>query len=234
MSDYNFFDKFHNKYHHDDHIECLMNHLAKFFKDDEMTAFHEIISPDFHLDVYFIKPANRNYNILLTSGMSLLEMTVNAEIENRNDYHFAELMVLTPKDLDFAQVYTGNEKNSWIISMLKQTARFPHHYNTFIAIGQTLQATEDMQPYNSETDYVGCAILPSVTFDVDFTEFKCDDKKINIYSLFPLYKNELEYKIQKGYAGLVDLLNKAQPKEIIDNNRKNLINNKGFWNIFRK
>jgi len=234
MSEYNFLDKLHNKHHYDEHIDCLTNHLSKYFKDEEITVFHEVVSLDFHLDVYFIKPANRNYNILLTSGMSLLEMTVNAEIENRSDYLFAELMVLTPKDLDFEQVYTGNEKNSWIISMLKQTARYPHHYDTFITIGQTLQATEDMRPYNSETDYVGCAILPSVTFDSDFTEVKCENKKINIYSLFPMYKNELDYKIQKGYAGLVDLLNKERPKEIIDNRRKNLISNKGFWNIFRK
>ena len=234
MSEYNFLDKFNNKHHYDEHIECLTNHLSKYFKDEEITVFHEIVSPDFHLDVYFIKPADRNYNILMTSGMSLLEMTVNAEIDNRNDYLFAELMVLTPKDLDFAKVYTGNEENSWIISMLKRTARFPHHYDTFITIGQTLQATEDMQPYNRETAYVGCAILPSVTFDADFTEIKCNDKKINIYSLFPMYKNELEYKIQKGYSGFVNLLNKTGPKEIIDNQRKNLINNKGFWNIFKK
>lgn len=234
MSDYNYLDKFHNKHHYDEHIECLTNHLSKYFKDNEITVFHEIVSLDFHLDVYFIKPADRNYNILLTSGMSLLEMTVNTEIENRNDYLFAELMVLTPKELDFPQVYTGNEQNSWLISMLKQTARFPHYFDTFITIGQTLQATEDMKPYASETDYVGCAILPSITFDQDFTEVKCRGKKINIYSLFPLYKNELEYKIQNGYAGLVDLLNKAQPKEIIDTKRTNLINNKSFWNIFRK
>lgn len=234
MSEYNFLDKFHNKQHYDEHIECLTNHLSRYFKDDEITVFHEIVSLDFHLDVYFIKPDNRNYNILLTAGMSLLEMTVNSEIENRSDYLFAELMALVPKDLDFAEVFTGKEKNSWIISMLKETARFPHHYDTFIAIGHTLQATEDMQPYSSETEFIGCAILPSVTFDSDFTEFKCGDNKIKIYSVFPLYKNELDYKVQNGYAGLVDLLNKAQPKEIIENKRKNLVNNKSFWNIFKK
>jgi hypothetical protein len=234
MSENSYLDKFNNKHHYDEHIDCLTNHLAKYFKGDEITVFHEIVSLDFHLDVYFIKPVNRDYNILLTSGMSLLEMIVGSEIKNRSDYLFAELMVLISKELDFSQVYTGNEKNSWVISMLKQTARFPHHNDTFLAIGQTIQATENMEPYSNETNYVGCAILPSVTLESEFTEFNCGDNKINIYSLFPMYKNELDYKIQNGYAGFVDLLTKGRPKEIIDNKRKNLISNKGFWNIFKK
>lgn len=234
MNEHNPFEFLHSKHQYHEHVKCLADHLSKYFKDEEMTVFHEVVSLDFHLDVYFIQSASRNYNILLTSGMSLLEMNVNAEISNESDYQFAELMALTPKDMEFAQVFTGIEKNGWIISMLKQTARFPHHYETFIAIGHTLQATEDMQPYSNETEYIGCAVLPSVTFDEDFTEFKCGDKKINIYGLFPLYKNELEYKMQKGYAAFVDLLRKSKSKEIIDNKRKNLLTNKGFWDVFRR
>jgi hypothetical protein len=62
MSGNTFLDKFHNKRYYDEHIDCLTNHLSKYFKDDEITTFHEIISLDFHLDVYLIKPGNRNYN----------------------------------------------------------------------------------------------------------------------------------------------------------------------------
>lgn len=229
----NFGDKFHKRHHYHEHVECLGNHLAKFFTDEETTVFHELLSLDFHVDVYFIKPLDREYNILLTSGMSLLEMTVDAEIEERRDYLFAELMVLLPKELELSQVHTGEEKNSWIVSMLKQTARFPHHYDTFISIGHTLQATEDMEPYSNETDFVGSIILPSATFDSDFTEVICGDNKINILSVFPLYGNELEFKIQKGYDEFIALLVKANAEEIINNDRKNLISKKSFWDIFK-
>jgi hypothetical protein len=229
----NFGDKFHKRHHYHEHVECLGNHLAKFFTDEETTVFHELLSLDFHLDVYFIKPLDREYNILLTSGMSLLEMTVDADVEDRRDYLFAELMVLLPKELELSQVHTGEEKNSWIVSMLKQTARFPHHYDTFISIGHTLQATEDMKPYSNETDFVGSIILPSATFDSDFTEFICGDNKINILSVFPIYRNELEFKIKKGYDEFIALLIKANAEEIINNDRKNLISKKNLWDIFK-
>jgi hypothetical protein len=232
MSQNPFSEMFQNMHSYDEHVECLDNHMSNYFKGAEISAFHEIISFDFHLDVYFIKPQDRDYNILLTSGMSLYPMTVPDEIEHK-DYRFAELMVLLPKDLNFEMLYTGKEKNSWIISMLKMTARFPHHHGTFIGIGHSIQAREDGTPYGEETDFVGCVILPSITLPEDFTEVKCGDNKINIYSVFPVYKNELEYKVENKYSGFIDLLNKEKPREIIDNNRKNLIKKKNFWDRFK-
>lgn len=215
----------HSREHFYENIESLDKHLNKFCKEREITVFHEILSPDFHLDVYFINRKRDNFNMLITSGMSLLKMNVSDDVENKEDYSFAELMILLPKELEFEKVHTGEEKNGWIISMLKETARFPHHYDTWLGIGHTLQATYDLQPYSEDTDIVGCAILPSITFDEDFTEFYSSDRKINIYSLFPLYKNELEYKIENGYNKFIDILAEANAAEVFNPGRKNLIIN---------
>ena len=171
-------DKFKNKKYYGEHAECLSKHLSNYFQEDEITVFHEMMSLDFHLDVYFIQPKNRDYNILLTSGMSSYEMTVDNEIENIKDYQFLELMILLPKDMKFGEVHTGKEKNGWIISMLKQTARFPHHYYTYLSIGHTIQATEDLEPYSKDTEFIGCLILPSLAFEKYFTEIICGDNKI--------------------------------------------------------
>ena len=216
-------EKFQNRKHYPEHAEAIDDHLSKFFEEEDMTVFHEMLSLDFHMDVYFIKPKESNFNILLTSGMSGYEMTVPENIEDREDLLFAELMILIPKDIDLAQVHTGKKKNDWLISMLKYTARFPHHYDTFLSVGHTIQATADLEPYSDETDFVASIVLPSVTFDEDFTEFMCGENKINIYGLFPLYKNELEFKIKNGYSKFVDLLQESNPEEKIDNKRKNLI-----------
>jgi hypothetical protein len=223
--------KFQEKPHFEKHPEFVERHLSRYFKDGETSVFHEVVSFDFHLDVFFIKPKGRAYNMLVTCGMSTFAMTVDAEVESPEKHQFGELMVLLPKDIEFSMVHTGDEKNSWIISMLKRTARFPHHYDTYIGNGHTIQATEDLQPYSKETEFVGCAILPSATFDQAFTRIACGKNQINIYSLFPLYKNELKYKIKHGYKGLLDLLIKENAKEMIDLNRKNLIGS--FWNLFK-
>ncbi|MEO1030537.1 MAG: suppressor of fused domain protein [Bacteroidota bacterium] len=217
-----------------EHAEWIAQHIDNYFDEDLVSVFHEIVLFDIHLDIYFIKPKNAKFNILLTSGMSTLKMNVSGEAENPKDLEFAELMILVPKDIAFEDVYTGEHKNDWIISMLKRTARFPHYYNTWIGIGHSIQAEEDFSPYGKDTEYVGALILPSVTFDKDFTVIVKDGRQINIYSILPLYKNELEYKIEHGYNKFLDLLIKANGEEVLDINRKNLVSKASFWNrLFR-
>jgi hypothetical protein len=216
--------KIHQKNHFYENVETLENHLDKFFKKDEGVVFHEMLSLDFHLDVFFITPKEKNFNLLLTSGMSLLEMQLPDSVPNKEDYRFAELMLILPKKILFDKVITEDKNNGWIVNMLKETARFPHHYDTFLSEGHTLQATADLQPYSNFTKFVGCILLPSVTFDADFTEIQSPNGVINIYSLFPLYKNELEYKLQNGYNKFLDLLIKAKASENFDNERSNLLN----------
>ena len=91
-----------------------------------------------------------------------------------------------------------------------------------------------MTTYSNSTEFVGALILPSVTFDKDFTEIVRDGRKINIYNIFPLYKDELEFKIENGYNKLLDLLIKANGKEVLDLKRKSLISKISFWNKFKR
>ena len=220
---------FSDRKHYHEHAEWISDHLDEFFDENLMTVFHEIPTLDLHLDVYLIEPKNASFKILITSGMSTLKMNVSEQAENPKELEFAELMMLIPKDIEFDEIYTGENKNDWIITILKRTAKFPHFYDTWLEIGHSIQAEEDMTPYNSDTDFVGALILPSVTFDEKFTEINKNGRKINIYNVFPLYKNELEYKIENGYNKLLDFLIKANGKEVLDLNRKNLISKKSLW-----
>ncbi|RZK20392.1 MAG: suppressor of fused domain protein [Pedobacter sp.] len=218
-----FYEKFRTRAYFNHHPEAIADHLDQFYESNEITVFHEMVSPDIHLDVYFINAEKHAFNILLTSGMSLLEMTVPEAVEEPELYKFAELMLLLPKSVEFGKTFPGDNENDWILEMIKETARFPHHYDTWLSIGHTLQATADMETYSKETDYVGLVVLPSVTFDEEFTEIKAGDNLINIYSLFPLYKNELEYKIANNYNALLDRLIEKNAQEILNNSRENLL-----------
>ncbi|MET4083408.1 hypothetical protein ABIB40_003379 [Pedobacter sp. UYP30] len=220
---------FSDRKHYHEHLEWINDHLSEFFDNDLISVFHEIPTMDMHLDIYWIKPENSSFNILLTSGMSTLKMNVSEQVANSKELEFAELMMLIPKNVEFGQIYSGKNKNDWIISILKKTAKFPHFYDTWVGIGHTIQAKEDFTPYNNDTEYVGAIILPSVTFEKKFTEIERNGRKINIYNVLPLYKNEMEFKMENGYSKLLDLLIRANGKEVMDSNRKNLIPEKSFW-----
>ena len=214
---------FSDRKHYHEHAEWMADHLEEHFGDSKMTVFHEIPTLDLHLDVYLIEPKNAAYKILVTSGMSTLKMNVSEKAENPAELEFAELMMLIPEDIEFEQVYTGTNQNDWIISILKRTAKFPHFYDTWIQIGHTIQADADMTSYGVGTDFVGALILPSVTFDESFTSISKNGRQINIYNVFPLYKSELEFKINNGFNPFLDLLIEANGEEVLDLNRDNLV-----------
>lgn len=220
---------FADRKHYHEHSEWISEHISKFYDDSIVSVFHEIPALDLRLDIYFIKPENSEFNILLTSGMSTLKMNVSSEVENVKDLEFAELMILVPKSIEFNEIYTGENNSDWIISILKRSAKFPHFYDTWIGVGHSLQAEEDFSPYSTDTNFVGALILPSVTFDKNFTEINRKGRKINFYDVFPLYKNELEFKIENGYSKTLDLIIEANPDEVLDINRENFIPKKSFW-----
>lgn len=212
---------FREKQQFQEHHEGIAEHIEKYFNEEDTSVFHEIPTLDIHLDVYHIKPKKLEFELLITSGMSSIAMNVDEIPEDSDAYKFAELIVMIPKGITFGKVYPSDNEFDWIISMIKQVAKFPHFYNTWIGIGHTIQATNDLKPYSDKTEYCGCIVLPHLTFKDDFKQINTPNGVINLYQLFPLYKEELEFKIENGYNAFIQFLIKNDTSEIIDVNRVN-------------
>jgi len=156
-----------------------------------------------------------------------MEMDVSEINDSSDEYKFAEVMVLIPKTVEFGEIYPCGKPSDWIIGMLKQVAKFPHYNDTWVGVGHTLQATEDMKPYSSDTEFCGCLVLPTVTFPEEFKKINCPEGQINVFSLFPLYKEELVYKIENGFSEFTQFLADKNAKEVLDFNRKNYLKSEG-------
>jgi hypothetical protein len=204
-----------------DHYDLVDKHISTYFNGADISVFHEIPTLDIHLDVYHIKPENSSFEVLLTAGMSSISMNVSEIPGNSDAYRFAELMTLIPKGIDFGIMYPSKTKYDWIISMIKQSAKFPHFYDTWMGVGHTIQADENGGPYSNDTKFCGCLVLPTMTFPKDFQKIASPHGVINIYGLFPLYKEELEFKIERGFNEFMQFLIKNNTKEVIDFNRVN-------------
>ncbi|HEY0742398.1 MAG TPA: suppressor of fused domain protein [Chryseosolibacter sp.] len=204
-----------------DHYALVDQHIERYFKGSNITVFHEVPTLDIHLDVFHIRPKNSTFEILLTSGMSSLAMNVSEIHKNSDSFKFAELMALIPKGIDFGKIYPSGSKYDWIISMIKQSAKFPHFYDTWIGVGHTLQADEEIKPYSADTNFCGCLVLPTMTFPKNFQTIESRHGTINIYGLFPLYKEEIEFKIKNGFNEFIKFLINNNTKEVIDFDRPN-------------
>ena len=220
----------------DSHLDEISDHIEKYLGTVE-SVLHEIISSIVHIDILYIKPSDRYpFNILVTSGVSDKPMTVPQGAE---DHRFAELLILLPRDwpLEFENFKvlseTIDETAYWPIRWLKTIAMFPHSYDTWVGWGHTIPNGENAEPLADNTK-LGCILLmPSISIPIDFYKLTTQDgKAIEFFCLYPLYKEEMEYKLKNGTDKLLDKFDKYGVKDLINSQRPNTCIKKGLFGLW--
>lgn len=203
-------------------IQAISEHVEKYIGKID-TVMHEIVSDLIHLDILVVKPTlERNYYSFVTCGMSDLPMAVPEGAEN---FKFAELMICLPGNWNVTQEAFQQEEHYWPIRWLKILARLPHEYATWLYLAHTVPNGNSPQPYASNTKLSGMILaLPSITSDPKdfFTLTLPNQNQVHFFSLIPIYKEEMDLKLEQGADHLFEKLQKAGVNEILDIKRRNV------------
>jgi hypothetical protein len=205
-----------------DLVDAIHEHLERFFAS-EWTVFHEEDSDLVHIDVHVIPPGtDREWLTLVTSGMAERPMTVPEGLE---DYTYAELVLALPADwpiLAFDQSFedTGTY---WPVWLLKDLARLPHNYDTFLYYGHTVGNGDPPLPYEG-TEFCGSLVAgPRLTPD-EFDELALPDGRlVHFYAVYPLHESEMEFKLKHGSDALLDCFVEEGVTEWVDVSRASVV-----------
>lgn len=202
-------------------VEIVHSHLDLFFDEDEdIVVFDEIKSEIIHRDIFFIKATyDRPYHILLSCGMSALPMTVPKDIESSE---FVEIMILLPKKWNLEYDSFSDEKNYWPIRIMKEIMMSPHENKTWFGFGHTF-GHEEGNEFAEGIGFNSVMLAHSMELSEDFTQIELENEKaVDIYTLIPLYKEELEFKKKNGADALLERFDQFGIEEIVDIGRKNV------------
>ena len=203
-----------------DSVDFLDAHLDKFFESKDISVYHELVSDFIHCDIYLIKPnAMRPYNLLLSGGMSSLPMKVPQEMQH---LQYAEVMCLLPADWKLGQKDFENEANYWPIRTLKRLARFPHEADTWLGWGHTIPFWENNDDDGGGHGFAGVMLIDSITLPEEFSTIDENGKAAFIYSVIPLYQEEMDYKLEHGADELLAKFDAADIDEIYTVGRVNV------------
>ena len=200
-------------------IKALEEYIdINFGKFDNV--FHEIVSPDIHVDIAIIEPnENRDYYTLVTIGMGAHKMNVPKELA-KYKLEYAEVMIRLPKDWD---IHNEDNKWSWPFVWLKILARLPIQYDTWLGFGHTVP---NEKPFAEDTS-LNCVMLVQAD-DAKGEEAVAklpSGKNVNFYSVIPLYEEEANYKLQNNADALIEKFAQGEMPypPVVDKNRKNYI-----------
>jgi len=219
-------------------IEEVEAHLSRHFGTPE-TVFHEIASSRVHIDVQVVKPGpGRDHWTFFTTGMSDLPMQTPPNVQG--DFRYAELIIKLPANWDFgdstsagaAPVLSEDDPACWPIAWLKQLARFPHTYNTWLGFGHTLPNGDPPQPFVPGTKLCAFLLLPpfSDSDDVHVTTLS-DGRTVHFYVLHALHLEELSLKLREGTTALLEALERAGMSEVLDPSRPSAVRRRKLFGI---
>lgn len=199
-------------------VELIDKHLDQFFdENDDIVVFDGIESDVIHRDVYFVK-ANEDmpYHILLSCGMSALPMKIPEDIDSSP---YAEVMILLPKEWNLEYDSFEDERNYWPIRLMKEIMILPHPDETWLGFGHTFAHEE----FAERIGFNSVMLANSMELPDDFTQIELDnDEFVTIFTLIPLYKEELEFKKQNGATALLERFDQFGVEEIVKVGRPNI------------
>ena len=195
-------------------------YIAKAFGSFD-SVFHEIFSPDIHLDVCFIPPTDEEpFYKLVTMGAGAYEMAIPEQWKEYN-LERAEYVIYVPKDWN---IQSPDMKDYWPIKVLKDVARLPIQCDTWLSFGHTTQQDEEGSPYASNTGFNSVILDFCENHQGEVQLETSSGKVINFYQIFPLYPEELQFKLENDAEALIDLFDqKGIDYKIVDINRRNAL-----------
>ena len=185
----------------EEEMEAVEGHIQQYFGKFE-NVFHELSSPDIHVDICVVPPSEkRDYYTLVTMGMGAHRMNVPEELAEYK-LERAELAIALPGNWKLKREDLKNERWYWPIRLLKTLARLPIASDTWLGFGHTMDNEEDF----AKGTKLCAAILtgPQDTEDGSEVCILPSGEEVNFYQVIPLYREELEYKMEHDADALLD------------------------------
>ena len=207
-------------------IEAIGSHISRYVGSPDM-VFHEFVSDLVHVDIHWVKPApEHNYHTLVTSGMSDRPMAAPSP-----SLRYAELLICLPPNWLLTQKAFEDERNYWPLRWLKILARFPHEHNTWLFASHTVPNGDPPKPFAENTRLCCALLFVPMQFDKGFHTLQVSaEKTIHFLSLIPIYREEMEFKLRKGFEPLLVRLRAVGVTELLNTQRRNSC--KKRWGLF--
>jgi tetratricopeptide (TPR) repeat protein len=202
----------------EEEMDCIQAHVRRYFGDNK-NVFHELVSPDIHVDILVIEPApGRNYYVLVTMGMGAHRMNVPEDLK---EYRLerAEILVCLPPDWKVDEKALEDENWYWPLHWLKILARLPGEQDTWLGWGHTIPSSK---PFAENTGFTAMMLVGPGAFDGKSNECEMPDGSVvNFYQMIPLYEEEVQFKLKTNAELLLRLLGEAS-MEYVDIHRQNV------------
>lgn len=198
-------------------------HLTEFLGDD-FDLLTEKVAVGIHLDLYVFRPTKQFPHItVVTSGMSDAAMNVPDGFDGDR----LELMIALPAGWPGIDPLDANllrdEANYWPIRMLKDVARIPSTYDSFVTWGHTI-SDEEQSLFAPGLSFCGAIVGPPLGYPPLMMRAVTPVGEVDYLAVFPTTQSEMDYKVATPDGGdaLIDKFMDHRVTMVIDPERQSV------------
>ena len=208
-------------YYSEKEMEKVSAYIKQQYGEYDLVA-HEMVSPDIHCDIVIVPPTDElPFYKLVTMGAGAYKMNIPNDLKSEVCDR-AEYVIFLPKDWD---IKSDKEEDYWPIRMLKTIARLPVRSDDWLCYSHTVNLTDNESPVAENTKFNSCVLLESRGKDEQFVKplkMSWFGKKVAFYQLYPLYQEELAYKLEHSFDELMEKIDDEELSDfVIKIHRKN-------------
>lgn len=207
-------------------------HLRRFL-GDEFTLLTEKVSMGIHLDVYVFPPSDEvPYVTLVSSGMSDLAMNKPPGYDGKH----LELLIGVPAGWPGLDPLDGDllagPANFWPMKLLKDVARIPSTYDSFVDWGHTIR-DDDGALFAPGLPFNGAIVGPPLGYPPNIMRATTPLGDVDYLAVFPATPEEMDFKIaiHGGGDALIDRYSEARVSAVVNPQRAGVVVGPPPWAV---
>lgn len=198
-----------------DYHDEILEHVTQYFGSIQNTISEIVPGSRVSVNIHIIPPSmNNDFVTLVTTGMSDAPMDYSNE---ESGLKYAELLLKLPSSWIVVKDNMVDQNYYWPLEWLRKGA---HIYDGWLDEGVILPNGEPPQPFASNTK-LSC-IMVCRPKESGLDKVQVEQGGINIYTLVPIYEEERNLVLEKGYEYLLKKMNEKGITDVLDINRVNV------------
>ena len=192
---------------------------------------HDLASPNVHVHIHVVapSPAHRAWT-LYTTGMSDAPMLLPSGIDAAAR---AEVMIRLPPSWPAGRGALDVGRGSWPLRWLKQLARLPQDFDTWLGPGHTVPNGEPAAPLGPGTKQCCVLVTEPASLPPEARVMRLGSGEvIAIFALVPIYEDEMDLKLREGAAALAARLAAAGVGDVVDPTRRSVAGRAKLFGLF--
>ena len=187
-------------------IEAVSQHFEEVLGPIDI-VFHEAKSRFVHIDVHrIVVEEGEDICTLFTTGMAEKPMNVPAEVQDPDEYRYAELVLHLPAEWPRDWDDLKSPSVWWPIGTMVHLARLAHERESWVWGGHTLaNGEDDPSPYAPDVGFCAALVCPSYLLPDDAEIVNVPDgRNVVLLTVAFLYLQEYEFCIEHGAEAFLD------------------------------